>query len=105
MTERTINQHQCFMTQREMLSAVAVHARLMAVALDHHLPTDLTNLDIGELEETAYRLLQLVQGVKAAQLAEAQLADAIKAEAGANFGAQLQMTCELTVGHPDGTTS
>jgi hypothetical protein len=108
LTERIVNQHQCFMTRGEMLSAVAVHARLIAGALDHHLTTDLSSLDIVQLEETAFRILQLVQAVKNAAIAEAQLADAQNQEAasaGVNLGGKLQMACELTVGHPDGTTS
>jgi hypothetical protein len=108
MTERTVNQHQCFMTQTEMLSATAMHARLMAAAIDTRIYADSPPLDFGTLEETAFRILQLVQAVKNAAIAEAQLADAQNQEAasaGVNLGGKLQMTCELTVGHPDGTTS
>jgi hypothetical protein len=76
----TINRHQCFMTRAEMLAAVVMHARIMASVLEHHLTADVP-LDIGVLEELAYRALQLVQSAKDAGFAEDKLAEAVRLEA------------------------
>lgn len=77
----TINQHQCFMTRAEMLSAVVLHCRTIAVTLEQYLAGGVETLDVVRVEESAYRILQLAQGVKQAAAAEERLAESLRAEA------------------------
>lgn len=101
MTERKISRHQCFFTQHEILSAFVVQCRLIVQAMDHHLQTDLSDLDLVELEAVAFRIFELAQMAKNARIVEAAHAVAHNTE----FGGTMAMECALTVGHPDGTVS
>jgi len=51
------------------------------VTLEQYLAGGVETLDVVRVEESAYRILQLAQGVKQAAAAEERLAESLRAEA------------------------
>lgn len=89
--------HQAFITRHEMVAGVSLHARTIALALDHHLSTDLTNLNYKWLFEEVKRMEELVIAANNATMAEVQMKTVT------NVGAEVKLECVLTVTKPDGT--
>jgi hypothetical protein len=95
--ELTISIHQAFVTRQEMLAGVAVHARSIALCLDQHLTTDLSNLNLKWLFEEVKRMEELIIQANNATMAEIQLKNANE------FANEAKISCELTVTKPDGS--
>lgn len=100
MTENTpdFSVHQAFVTRHELLAGVAVHARSVAVCLDQHLMTDLSNLDFKWVYTEIKRMEELIIQANNATMAELQLKKAHE------ISGTAKITCELTVTKPDGST-
>jgi hypothetical protein len=96
--EIEISVHQAFVTRQEMLAGVAVHARSVVFCLDQHLATDLSNLNFKWLYEEVKRMEELIIQANNATMAEAQLKKATE------ISGTAQISCELTVTKPDGST-
>lgn len=92
----TLHLHQSLITRHELLAAIALHARMVALSLDQHLTTDLSNLNFGWILQETARMADLAQAVIDASIAEQIM--------GGVATGKTVVTCDLTVVGPDGVT-